>query len=130
MNHLCWSFFLIKLQAFRPATQIPTQVFFSQFCEISKNTYFEKRLQTAGSKDTCLFQQQLHFKNIEHFLSFVFNVITVQWNHLSKCKNILSYKKSHLKFPHSTETSFYVFHSVPRNFLLEKSSFSTLVANF
>ena len=93
MNHLCWSFFLIKLQAFRPATQIPTQVFFSQFCEISKNTYFEKRLQTAGSKDTCLFQQQLHFKNIEHFLSFVFNVITVQWNHYQNARIFCHIKK-------------------------------------
>ena len=41
-------------------------------------------------KDTCLFQQNLQFKNIEQFLSFVFDIITVCWNYVSKCKNIAS----------------------------------------
>ena len=33
-------------------------------------------------KDTCLFQQNLQFKNIEHFLRFVFDIITVCWNYV------------------------------------------------
>ena len=36
-KYLCWSIFLVKLHAFRP------------YCGILKNTYFEKRLQTAAS---------------------------------------------------------------------------------
>ena len=39
-------------------------------------------------KDTCLLQQNLQFKNIEHFLSVVFDIITVRWNYVSKFKNI------------------------------------------
>ena len=35
-KHLCWSLFLIKLQAWRPATlfKTPTQVVFCEYCEI------------------------------------------------------------------------------------------------
>ena len=36
-KHLCWSFFLIQLQAWRPAIllkETPTQVFSCEFCEI------------------------------------------------------------------------------------------------
>ena len=50
--HLCWSLFLIKLQALRPSTLLnktPTQVFFCEKFEILKNTYFEKQLRTAAS---------------------------------------------------------------------------------
>ena len=39
-KHLCWSFFLIKLQAFRPEKETPTQVFSCEYCEIFKNTFF------------------------------------------------------------------------------------------
>ena len=42
-TNMCWSFFLIKLQA-------PTQVFSCEICEIFKNTCFEEHLQTAASK--------------------------------------------------------------------------------
>ena len=39
-------------------------------------------------KDTCLFQQNLQFKNVKQFLSFVSDIITVRWNYVSKCKNV------------------------------------------
>ena len=39
--------------------------------------------------DTCLFQQHLHFKNIERFSSFVFGIITLRWNCVLKYKNIV-----------------------------------------
>ena len=38
-KHLCWSFFLIKLQL-----QTPTQVFSYEYFKFLKNTYFEDRL--------------------------------------------------------------------------------------
>ena len=41
-KHLCWSVFLIKLKAFRPATLLkktPTQVLCCEICETYKNTY-------------------------------------------------------------------------------------------
>ena len=46
-KHLCWSLFLIKLQAFRPATLLKEDSNIEIFCEISeifKNTYFEECL--------------------------------------------------------------------------------------
>ena len=39
-KHFCWSLFLIKLQAWGPATQ----VFSIEICKIFKNTYFQKHL--------------------------------------------------------------------------------------
>ena len=51
-KHLYWSLFLIKLQAFRPATLLkwtPTQTFSCEYCEKFKSTYFEKHLCTAAS---------------------------------------------------------------------------------
>ena len=44
-KHLCWSLSLIKLQLFRPATQ----VYSCEYCEIFKNTYFEEKIRTAAS---------------------------------------------------------------------------------
>ena len=82
---------------------------FCEYCESFKNTYFGKLLWMGVSKDTCLFQQHLNFKKIERFQSFVFHIISVPWNHISKWKNILSFSKIHVKFSHSTETSFHVF---------------------
>ena len=35
-KHFCWSLFLIKLQALRPATQVLS----TEICKIFKNTYF------------------------------------------------------------------------------------------
>ena len=40
-KHLCWSLSLIKLQSFRPATK----VYYCEYCEIFKNTYFEKKFE-------------------------------------------------------------------------------------
>ena len=48
-KHLCWSLFLIKLQAFKPLlrNETPVQVFCRQ---IFKNIHFEKHLWTATSR--------------------------------------------------------------------------------
>ena len=49
-KHLCWSLFLITLQAFRLETLLkgtPTQVFSCEYCEIFKNSYFEEHLRMA-----------------------------------------------------------------------------------
>ena len=51
-QHLCWSLFLIKLQALKAyhfMRETPRQVLSCEYCEIFKNTYFEKRLRTAAS---------------------------------------------------------------------------------
>ena len=53
-KHLCCSLFLIKLHAFRHAIyekETVTQVFSYEYCEIFKNTYFEKHLRTATPDD-------------------------------------------------------------------------------
>ena len=50
-KHLCWSLLLLKLKAFRSATLLkenPTLMFFCKYCEIFKNVYFEKHLQTTA----------------------------------------------------------------------------------
>ena len=50
-KHLCWSFFLIKLQAWRPVTlfkKIPTQVFYCKVSENFINTNFEEHLRTTA----------------------------------------------------------------------------------
>ena len=57
-KQMCWYLFLIKLQAFRPATlskKAPTQMFFQEICEIFKNIYFEEHLRTITSEmeNTC-----------------------------------------------------------------------------
>ena len=47
VNHLCSIFFLVELQALRPATLLkktPTKVFFYEHCKIFKNTSFEEKL--------------------------------------------------------------------------------------
>ena len=47
-KHLCWSLFLIKLQAWRPLhfieKETPTQVFFCEYCEIIENSFFIEHL--------------------------------------------------------------------------------------
>ena len=51
-KHLCWSLFLIKLQAQAPQLyqkETPTQVFSCEYYEISKSSYFEEHLWTAAS---------------------------------------------------------------------------------
>ena len=47
-NHLCWSLFLIKFQAFIPATS--TQVFSSEYFQIFKNISLYKSPLVAASK--------------------------------------------------------------------------------
>ena len=50
-KHLCWSLFLIKLPACRKLywKETPTQVFSYCYCEIFKNTCFEKHLRKTAS---------------------------------------------------------------------------------
>ena len=51
-ENLRWSLFLIELQARRPATvlkETPTKVFFCEYCEHFKNTYFQDILETTAS---------------------------------------------------------------------------------
>ena len=44
-KHLCWSLFLIKLQAWRPI-----ETFSYEYYEMFKNTVFAEYLQTAASE--------------------------------------------------------------------------------
>ena len=51
-EHVCWSLFLIKMQAFRPTALLKntqTQVFSCEYCETFKNASFEEYLQMAVS---------------------------------------------------------------------------------
>ena len=55
----CWSIFLIKLQAWSPATglqrylkETPTQVLSCEICEIFKNTFFNITPPVAASEQT------------------------------------------------------------------------------
>ena len=61
-KHLCWSLFLIKLQAFRSATLIKKRLqhrhFFVKFVKLFKNTYFEERQRATASK--LLFREKPH----------------------------------------------------------------------
>ena len=53
-KHLCWSLFLIMLQDFMPTTlsKRDSNIGFSyEYCEIFKNTYFEKHLPMTASID-------------------------------------------------------------------------------
>ena len=51
-KHLYWSLFLIKLQAFRPATLLnrgSNTGVSCEICEIFKNIYFEEHLRATAS---------------------------------------------------------------------------------
>ena len=50
-EHLCWSLFLMKFIKVYELyyKEIPTQVFFCEYCEIFKDNYYEEHLQTAAS---------------------------------------------------------------------------------
>ena len=53
-RQLCWSLFVIKLLVFRPVVLLKrypsTEVFYvSEYCKVSKNTYFEEHLPAAVS---------------------------------------------------------------------------------
>ena len=41
----------LDLQACNFMKKTPTQVFFCEYCDIFKKTYFEKHLQTTASED-------------------------------------------------------------------------------
>ena len=52
-KHLCWSIFIIKLQAFNLQVfkkETPAQVLSCEVCETFKNNYFEEYLQMAASE--------------------------------------------------------------------------------
>ena len=51
-KHLSRSRFLLKLLAFAYEKDTPAQVFFCEYCEVIKNTYFEKHLRITASEDT------------------------------------------------------------------------------
>ena len=65
-KHLCWSLFLIKLQAFRcipvkfACVFLLTQVFSCEICQIFQNTYFEEHLQTTASKTKAMYASRYH----------------------------------------------------------------------
>ena len=52
-KQLCWSLFLIKLQAFSPAILLKrdsnAQLFFCEICKISKNTNFKEDIRMDAS---------------------------------------------------------------------------------
>ena len=51
-KHLRWNLFLTELQARKPATvlkETPRKVFFCEYCENFKSTYFEENLQATAS---------------------------------------------------------------------------------
>ena len=55
-KRVCWSFFLIKLQAWGPATLLKRDSNTGVSCKISKmftNTYFEEHLQTTADQMIC-----------------------------------------------------------------------------
>ena len=83
--HLCWSLFLIKLQAYRPAILLKTDStkgFFCEYCEIFKNTLFEKHLQTTTSVNSraVVFQESLALPKRNVLALGIFNLgELVQW---------------------------------------------------
>ena len=61
-NYLCWSLFLIKLQAWGSATLLKrdsTQLLSCEVCEIFKNTYFKEHLWTTAP--TCSSISSINF---------------------------------------------------------------------
>ena len=64
-QHLFWSLFLIKFQAFRSALQLYRKqtlilVFSCEFCEIFKNIYLEEHLVTTASASQILHSSKRH----------------------------------------------------------------------
>ena len=56
--------------------ETPTQVFFCQYCDIFKNTYFEKHLRTTVSVNSraALFQESLALPKRNALTSGIFNL--------------------------------------------------------
>ena len=48
-KHLCWSLFLIKMEAW----ETPAQMFSCEISKIFKNTYFEEHLRTTADQMIC-----------------------------------------------------------------------------
>ena len=56
--------------------ETPTQVFFCEYCEIFKNTYFEKHLQTTAAVNSraAVFQESLALPKRNALTSGIFNL--------------------------------------------------------
>ena len=56
--------------------ETPTQVFFCEYCEIFKNTYFEKHLRTTASVNSraAVFQESLALPKRNALTSGIFNL--------------------------------------------------------
>ena len=68
-KHLCWSLFLIKLEASGLQiyqTETPTQVFPCDYCKVFKKTYFEEHLRTAAS--VCSKDLLKHYNYLKNML--------------------------------------------------------------
>ena len=90
-KHLCWSYFLIKLHAWRPANLLKrdfnTDVF-SEYCEIFKNTSFEEHLQTAAS---VLLIKKFSNKSTRHLPSLLNQKHNVGWFLLRRFVDLLEH---------------------------------------
>ena len=49
-KHLCWSLFLIKLEAFSQPKETPTEALSCEVSRTFKSVYFEEHLQTTASE--------------------------------------------------------------------------------
>ena len=89
-KYLCWSVFLKKLQALRPTTLLnktPTQVFYCDYCETFKNTYFEEHLRTAASES--LFLEEYCHTTVA-WLVTVLCFVQINWNVLLSKSNSIN----------------------------------------
>ena len=75
-KHLCWSLFLIKLQAFNPAYLTPTLVFFHLYWSTSANDFFcISEIQTTNNviyilAENFIFNFRIFCKIFSYLLSF------------------------------------------------------------
>ena len=72
LEHLCWSRFLIKLQALKACNFIkkktPTQLLSCDYCKFFKSTYFEEHLQTIASEFILLNQKESRLVKITNLI--------------------------------------------------------------
>ena len=72
-KNLCWSLFLIKFQDWRPTflfkkrLQTPTQVFFCEYCEIFKNSFFIEDLLIIPFRNFYLIIHNWYFRVIFYY---------------------------------------------------------------
>ena len=81
-KRLCWTLFLIKLKALRPAALskgTPTQAFFCEYWDILQNTYFGNHLQTVASvwetNSNAILKQAFGTQSHIHKVDFFANVV-------------------------------------------------------